>query len=295
MINTRQFLRVAVIGFSLVSAGITGNGPARGQSYPGDPVEELSKALKMRVGDPMKNPEELTYRQTNVTKKVEALRTISAIHRGLALDGWLDKELIGEDDPLRPEATIDRAIRVKLMERYLAILRGALESGAPTTQLAAANLIADLGTSIRAIGGNKMGLNRILAPDLIKLIKTGAPAVRDSAIRALANINPDPNLAVPALGELLRSTDVSIRRSAATGLNELMKKISQIVAGKSRNVGGGVEASPNDVFNMARLLIPRVAVGFADTDSVVRLQSTEALYHGAVALGELVPEPQKMT
>src|SRR5262249_36292630 len=119
------------------------------------------------------------------------------------------------------------------------------------------------------------------------------PAVRDSAIRALANINPDPNLAVPALGELLHSTDTAIRRSAATGLSELMKKISQIVSGKGRNVSGGVEAAPGDVFNMARLLIPRVAVGFADADAVVRLQSTEALYHASVALGELVPEPQK--
>ena len=305
MITTRDFRHAASVALSLCErrlfwalmvcvgifmAGNIGPRPARAQTYPGDPVEELSKALQVRVSDPAKDPEGLTIRRILLTQRTQALKTLNEIQRGLALDGWLDWETDQEDDPLHPEASIDRAIRSKLADRYYAVVRGALESGTTSNQAAAAKLITDLGTTILGVGGNtSKGLNRELAPDLAKLIKAGSPELRDAAVRALTAINPEARVAVPALAELLQSSDPVVRRTGAAGLSALMQKITELVSGKKNRPRRVVECSEYEVVDLARLLLPKVAMGLVDADAEVRRESTEAVYHASIALEELVP------
>ncbi len=294
MFTIRHRRQLTLLGLSfLLLGGISGwPGSARAQ-LPNDPVEELSQALKVAVVNPEGNPGELRSREAILTRLINKLRTISDLHRALALDDWLDKE---QDVNVRPEARVDQKIREEVAARYIDKVRASLKADAPLRQIATANLLNDLGTSLRGIAAQRTnqheGLNRVFGPDLARLLKGGDPRVEAAAARALGNINPEPKVAVPALAELLKSPNVELRRVAAAGLDNLVKTLTQIVSGKGRGTQQR-GASKGELVNMAVAVAPVAAEGLKDVDPEVRRLSAEGLLQTAAALSEIVEEPKK--
>lgn len=268
------------LGF-LVVGGVGGwPAPARAQ-LPNDPVNELSQALKSPSGAPA--------RTALLTKRIQALTTIGDLHRALTLDDWLDKD----EDPLLEEARVDRQLRGVVAKRYEAMLRASLEHGDALRQVAAANLLSDLGTSIRSLNArDRGGLNRRFGPDLAALAKSGQPQVAEAAARALGNVNPEAKVAVPALTGLLRSNNAELRRAAAASLGSLIQRLTQIVSGKGKGATGGRGLQP-ELIRTAALVVPAAAESLNDADPKVRRLSVAALQDAAVALAELIPEPLK--
>lgn len=136
------------------------------------------------------------------------------------------------------------------------------------------------------------GYARRFAADLIAVLRTGTSSERVAAARALGQINPDPWLAAPALGELLEERDPAIRRAAAEGLAAMMRLTAQLA--KKSHTTTGVEASPAEVVAAGVSGVNQAARGLDDPDAEVRRLSLEAIRAAANALvepGVLVNDP----
>src|SRR5262245_11102123 len=252
-----------------------------------DPVEELKQTLRIAVEDARPNSADLKARETALAQRIKALRSVRDLQRALNLSDWLDEGF----EPL--VAKIDQQARDEVVKRLVTDLRAYMER--PDTQLAAANVISDLGTTIRETAGlstPRKGITRLFAPDLARLIQTGSPAVREAAGRALSNIDPAPQVAAPALGNLLTADQVVLRRTGATGLRDLIQKDIQLIPGKGRSVTG-VQSSWGEVLQTAAAVVPKAAEGLADADVEVRKACTEAIQVAAYALYDYLFEPIK--
>ena len=62
----------------------------------------------------------------------------------------------------------------------------------------------------------KTGLGRRLGPDLVKIIDSGPLEVRPAAAAAMAQMEVDSDVAVPAFSKLLDSTDMPLRVAGAS-------------------------------------------------------------------------------
>lgn len=277
------------VGGMAIIAGFVASftfGTARAQRVAADPVEDLRQALKVAVRDPMKNPDELDFRQKNVAKKIDALTSVNELRRALQLQAsWRD------DDRDERVASIDQPLRARVADRFRKSLHEMMQNGR-LSQLAAANLLEDVGTSIRGTGTeDKGGVTRALAPDLITLLKVNDVAVQEAAARALGKINADPTKAGPALGDLLKtSTDARLHRAAAAGLANLIQVVTQI--NKGRTTVTGVVAEPEDVIKAALAAVPAVGPGLTVEDSETRRSAAEALQNAALAMSELIGDPK---
>jgi HEAT repeat protein len=242
------------------------------------------------IGD---NPADLRSREVILTRLINNLHTISELHRALALEDWLDKE---QDISVRPEARVDQKIRDEVGKRYIDAVGASLKSTTPLRQIAAADLLSDLGTNLRGIGAQQAdareGLNRVFGPDLAQLLKGGDPRVEAAAARALGNINPEAKVAVPALAQLLKSSNVVLRRAAAASLRNLVKNLTQLVSGKGKGPTPRA-ASRDELVHTAVAVAPVAASGLENSDTDVRRLSAEALLECAAALSEMVQEPEK--
>jgi HEAT repeat protein len=137
------------------------------------------------------------------------------------------------------------------------------------------------------------GFSRTMAPDLANLIEHDPdPAVRSAAAQALANINPPPPVAAGALRSLLNNNDPVLRRAASSSLTNLMQRISQLnpVHG-SKNILG-IEATPAEIVQTGRAVVPVAAIGLADPDPQVRRNSADAIRLAGVALLDMLPTPE---
>src|SRR5207253_2223130 len=122
-----------------------------------DPVEELRLALRAPLRDP-------AVREKLLTKRVEALRTLGQLRRALQLQEW------GLDEGLEEKLqAIDRPLREKVAARFEQGMREAFK-GSPTMQKAAAQMLAEIGLTIRGIQG-RANLSRAFTQDLVNAIK----------------------------------------------------------------------------------------------------------------------------
>jgi HEAT repeat protein len=265
-----------------------------------DRVDELRLALKIPVlGLPPENAGELALRRQTLTKKVQALRTLSELRRALLLQEWSDIGGKGVDRALtRPVesvevSNIDREIRQLVAERFEKGIRAVLQQGDDTARMAAATMLGEMGTSVRA-AATRTSLARGLGVELARLTADESPGVREAAARALGTINPDPKVAVPALSKLLADDNVALRRAAAGALASMVQRVNQISSEKGATVAS-VEASRPEIIRMVQEVLPAAAKGSADTDAEVRRLSAEALYQGSLALDDLAPNPSHGT
>src|SRR5262249_40992206 len=125
-------------------------------------------------------------------------------------------------------------------------LEGVAAKGDTVSRLAVAQMLGEMGTSIRALDAADLaGFGRSLTPSLVKLTTDPDLVVRAAAARALGKINPVPDVAVGALKKLLASDVPEARRAAAEGLLSMVQVVAQIQ--KKGRAQTGVEASRNDV------------------------------------------------
>jgi HEAT repeat protein len=260
-------------------------------------VEELSRVLK----SPAKTPGELELRQKTLEKRVDALRDTGEMRRALELPDWRD-----DDEVL---AGIDVPQRERIFKRFQKTLQDALASNDPTTQLAAASLLADIGPKLRTgakatertkrprAAGSMM---RVFAPDLVKLIhRSKDTAVRTAAARALGKINPDiltPDVkksdqVAPTLGNLLTTGNLAERRAAAEALLNLVRVPTQLLKEKTGTFESDVWAG-QAVAN-ARVVVPEAGPGLRDRDIEVRRSAAQTIEEAAIALRDRIADARR--
>src|SRR5262249_49361877 len=157
-------------------------------------------------------------REKLLTKRVEALKTLGDLRRALQLQEWRPDE--GFDEKLQ----IDRPLREKVAARFEQGIREAFK-GTPTMQKAAAQMLGEMGLSVRGTQGG-INLSRAFTQDLVNAIKQDDPGVRQTAARALGQVYPDPEVALPALAGLLRSDLPADRVAALDGLLGLLRTVA---------------------------------------------------------------------
>src|SRR5205085_8519222 len=124
--------------------------------------------------------------------------TIDDLRRTLVLLEWRDEDA---DDKL---AAVDQANRALAATRFGEGVRAILRQGDPHSRFAILNMLADMGSSVRGAEGHT-SLAREIGPDLAQLVVRGQPGERAAAAQALGLVNPDAEIAVPALATLLTS------------------------------------------------------------------------------------------
>jgi HEAT repeat protein len=280
-----RFYRIIAVGVVLIAMAISSGGSLRADSLPADPVEDLRQALRIPVVDPLKNKAELEFRRENLTKKIEGLHTIGQLRRAIALNDWLD------EDQAADVAAVDRAIRSQVAIRLRDAVKAAFASGNPVIQKAAVDGIAEMGVTVKQIG-SRLGFSHPLTPDIANLVRTGSPSVQIAAARALGSISVDPEVAAPALGDLLRSPAAELRRAAASALGNMIKGVTQLLPTKGKSPTG-VESTPPEVIQVTVAAVPKVGPGLTDPDPEVRRLSADAILQAALAQAELVRDPPK--
>jgi HEAT repeat protein len=262
------------------------------QAAANDPVEELRRVLLIPLYDPMKNPDELAFRRKNVTRAINNLRSVGDLLRALQLQAvWKDTE---RDTDVRK---IDYPLRGEVAKRFREALQNSMRNGGPAGQLAAAELLEEVGSTIADSNENNLGgVTRPLAPDLVALLTVGDPSVRATAARALGKINPDPAVAAPALDKMIRAErDPAVRVAAVTGLNSLIQNANVLNRGGTTKTTELLAVSRIDVIQAGVGALPGLGVASADADPEVRRLAMEGYQYAGISLAEQTPEPKKAT
>lgn len=235
------------------------------------PVEELRQALET-------SPDDIKTLRALLEKRTAALKTIPDLYGALDLDDWLRGDGLSTDqaDQLRWE------IRTQVAKRYEKAIRAALKEDNQDVQLAAVHFLGEAGLRWAA-SRDHVGLNRVFTPDLVRLVNEGKPEIQTAAARALGQINPPVDKAVPSLASLLEAKEVAPRRAAAAGFRNLVNSITTLASGKGMRDGAAIHW---EGARACAAVIPKAAAGLGDTDAEVRRESVEALRQAAVFLEE---------
>jgi HEAT repeat protein len=271
--NPQTRLGVAAMILATVALWACGK-PSLAQSLPRDPVEDLRQALKA-VGE---RPQERDHR---LKTKVEQVQDVSDLCRALALKEWRDDDLdVGI-------AAIDRSYQEMLGNRFEVALHERLRGGDALSERRLLDLLAANDETLRDALA-KTGLSRRLGPDLCKVIDSGPLEVRLTAAAAVAQMDVDSDLAVPAFRNLVDSNDMSLRVAGANGLATLMRGSLRQSKTRSRR-----EAFPNrtDTVRRARAIVATAGKWLKDPEPAIRRPSMEAVGQAAGALCRFVLEP----
>jgi HEAT repeat protein len=278
-----------------------------------DPVYDLQQALQVRTID-LEDPQALAEREKTLKRIIQQLHTISELRRALALTGWRDE--INDYDSTQPVENretrpkskmrsevlieIDRDARKSVGEKLAKKIEEDAKKGDSTNRLALAAMLMDMGTSIRGLGdpvewqGRKYsdwrGYARRFTPLLAKMTHDPSEAVRIKAAVALGRINPDPQVAVPALKAMLQKGTVAERRAAIDGLLTMIREINKL-AKKGRTQSGVEAKEPGEILEVSTAVTPVAGLGVDDRDVLVRRQSLATLLESAVSLSGQVPIP----
>jgi len=254
-----------------------------------DPVEDLRQTLPIRLEE-LNNPPDVVvdFRRESLAKKVANLRTIGDLRRALALDEWkIDPQRIANDRIRK----IDLEMRQRVGDRLIKAIDASIKDGDANTKLAIANVIAEMGPTIPALDPlDRFGFARQLTPEVIQLTKDSDLGVRQEAIRALGNMNPDPEIAVKAIISVFDSDSaIGPKRLAADSLGQLIRVAAHLQ--KRGRTAVGVEATRSDVVIIAREVFLAAGGGLKDADSEVRALTLAAVQIAAQTLSDNIPDP----
>jgi HEAT repeat protein len=260
---------VAVLFAVLFSAGMS-----LADRFPPDPVEELRQGLRAFTPAP------------DLSQRILALRNLAEMRRALTLQDWRPEVAATEE----PAVASRQKAQLLLAERFRQAVRQVLKQGTTDARLAVLGMLAEMGPSVTAPDPeDAKGIARTFAPDLVEIIKSGdLPSVKEAAARTLGQIFPDPEIAAPALREMLASPSVSERRAAASGLAGLMRTAGQLAS----KTGGaaGFQADRGDIVQAIRDVVPLAGRGLTDPDLDVRRSSADAVLQAASALANQIPQ-----
>jgi len=261
-------------GILALVVALGGLGHAAAQETFSGSVEEMRRLLKMPSFDP-------AARDRDVKKAMAGLRDITEFRQALVLQEWRD------DDIDAAVIAVDYANRSTVASQFGQAVREVLRTRGVNGQLAVVNMLAEMGTSSRGLR-TKNGLLRGFGPDLAHLMKHADPVVREVAARTLGRIDPEPEVAVPALSGMLNAAQANERLAAAEGLVSLMRIVATN-ATRSRSTTE-VEATRADVVRVGCAVIPVVARGLGDGQVEVRRRCAETFEQVAQVLGKLASQ-----
>jgi len=287
--------RTWLAGICLLCAAASG---AWSQDRPSvDPVEDLRLALQredvLSRPDWPKVPIELVadFRSKNLSKKIDALRTIGELRRALALEEWRE-DLGGREAALRQ---IDQDKRREVGTRLLDAIRREVFGGDANTKLAVANMICEMGPTVRALElKDRSGFARSLTPEVLKLCVNSDIGVRQEALRALGNINAEPDKAAKRFEFILKNDRPEIRLLAALGLGQMTRVVHELrVNGLVNKTGSRVDATNADVTRTAHEVVPASRAGLKDAEPLVRAACLDAIRISADNLANqyMIKEP----
>jgi HEAT repeat protein len=222
-------------------------------------------------------------RSERVRKALERLNNLAEMRQAILLREWRE---YGEGD----EVAEDRKLRALLSQRFAMEVSKVLKNGDSVRRLAALNMLADMEFNSRMRGAEGW-LARTLQPELTGILKQrGDPELCAAAARALGHQFPDPQVAVHALAELLKSDTLLERRAAAEALGNLVQTAAEIVARKQCD--DSVVALRSDIISTAMAVLPVAGAGLEDQDQEVRRLCAEVFRQVALALSAQVPNPE---
>jgi HEAT repeat protein len=252
---------------------LCGAGVALAQQTP-DTVSALRQALKAPAHDP-------AARDHAIQQALEGLSGLGELRRALVLQEWRDEDI----DP--QVAAIDRLHRAATQQRFEKAVREVCSHGDATSQVAVADLLADVGITVRGVG-TQDSLGRVFSADLARLATQGTPPVREAAAHALGQIHPELTVAVPALASLLAAPTPAERQAAAGALAGMMQLAGQI-ASRARS-STGVAGSRADVAAVAEAVLPLAGRALSDPEASVRRRGMHVIGWAATAASSLLLE-----
>jgi HEAT repeat protein len=219
-------------------------------------------------------------REQGLQAAVEQVRNVNDVSRALALKEWRDDDL---DEGI---AAIDRSYRAALANRFEAAVRERLHGDA-VSQRWTLDLLA-VNDEMLHDALIKTGAGRHLGPDLVKIIDSGPPELRPTAAAVLAQINTDPDVAVPAFSKLLDSKEMSLRVAGASGLEMFMRTSSLQSKGRSQRAA---YPNRNDTISVAHAVVPAAGRWLNDSEPAIRRLAMKALEQAAGVLFRRVLDP----
>jgi HEAT repeat protein len=256
-------------GALAISAGLAWTAAAFADRFPPDPVTTLREVLNTPAVD-------VKERNRVVAEALERIRTISDMRRALSLTEWPKEP---STDPL---LEADRQSRNALAERFRRAIEAIFRRGSVTSKLAALEMIADIGTTMRGLD-EPTGIGRIFTDDLINLMKEDdSPVVRAAAARTLGQVFPKPEKAGPAFRSMLKSSAVIERRAVLDGLLHMIQKVNDLQRGNQATQEAS--ATDKDVIDAGREVFISVGPGLSDPDVEVRRLSAAAVHTTVAAL-----------
>jgi HEAT repeat protein len=268
-----------------------------------DAVDELKQTLQEREKD-LANLEKLPgvsadklrpvleYWREALTKKTANLRTTGDLWSALGLKDWKDH------DGLSPMSLrdMDSGLRRQVGTRLKNAIEDIIATGDANMRLAVANSIAERGPtylSLSTVKDNKIvdeepaGFMRGLTPQIIKLAEDKDLGVREQALRALGNIFPRPQDAVPVFRKALTTESFVVpRRLAADGLGQLIRVVGYLA--KPGRPATEVNADRGDVLATATAVLDASGAGLGDNDPLVRKYCLENIKEAAQAMADLI-------
>jgi HEAT repeat protein len=284
----------------------------RADRFPPDPVVELRQLLRTTRDElPLRYPEVakaiegvkpddrdaaiLNQRERLLAARVKALHTLPELRRALLLQNW---QLAQPGEAL---SDMDRKYRDQVADRFRAEVRRIftgvkqiLQEGDVESQLALLNMLAELAPTALRAAEEASNLGRGFDREVAKLVDEGkTPVVRETAARALGQIFPNPEVAVPSLRQLLQPPHtVAERQAAAFGLQSLIRVVTLLATGSSIETRTKTEVGIKDVITTSTAVVPVACLGLEDPDPEVRRLSAEAIEQAAAALSSYAPHPR---
>lgn len=246
-----------------------------------NPVAELRQTLKAPVFDGPTGALNLVPRQNSLQHCLAVLCRAPELREALLLQEWRSEDA---DERI---ATVDRAARAAVAQRFEQVVGDLLRQGDTADRLAAANMLAETAPVVRGVripGWTMRGFTAILAEQA----RVNNLAVQQAAARALGQINAEPALAVPVLAGLAQSGEPILRRAAVQGLADLMRTAAQGWRGHQGTPG---ETSRLEVLQLGRYVVPAAAIGLSDADPEVRRLSIASIRQTVAALRVLIADP----
>jgi HEAT repeat protein len=275
-----------------------------GRAY-ADAVDDLKQALQINAQADLTNPTKmvLDFRRDTLQKRIDKLRTTSELRRALLLEEWKDTSDLVASPELRE---LDIEMRRQVGTQLTKALQRIVETGNAVGRLAAANTIAEIGPTMRStVAGEQGGFARGLTSLVIQLATDKNLGVRQEGLRALGNIFPKPDDAVPVFQAALTKDALGPRRLAAEGLGQLIRVVNHLRPVKRGITGTTQSASPQKAGDLKERLEKMDAVvietmaavlagnsaGLHDTDSLVRKYCLENIQVAAETLADITPNP----
>jgi HEAT repeat protein len=273
------------------------------QSARADAVDELRQTLQEREKD-LTNLEKipgvtvaalapvLDYWRDVLTKKTDNLRTTADLWGALGLKDWKDQ------DALSPMSLreMDSGLRRQVGTRLKNAIQDIIATGDANSRLSIANSIAERGPtylSLSTVKDNKIvdedlaGFMRGLTPQVIQLAGDKDLGVREQALRALGNIFPKPQDAVPVFRKALMTESSPVpKQLAADGLGQLIRVVGYLA--KPGRPATEVKADGSDVLTTAAAVLDATGAGLKDNDPVVRKYCLDNIKEAAQATADLI-------